>query len=168
MLSKEESLKWLQRRTDEYHSNENDIGGLVEDFDDMGKLGSGFVSSDKLEEVDIGNGVVKQPTYLNVNLIEAQKGKILELLREFTDYFTWSYTEMPDLSKELVVHRLPIKKGFHPYQQPARNFNSKIVGKIKEEVDRLLQEGFVHPCHYTEWVSNVVPVEKKNIRKIRV
>jgi hypothetical protein len=62
MLSKDESLKWLQRRMDEYRSGENDIGGVVEDFNDMGKLGSGFVSSDKLEEVDIGGGDVKRPT----------------------------------------------------------------------------------------------------------
>jgi hypothetical protein len=42
------------------------------------------------------------------------------------------------------------------------------VGKIKEEVDRLLMANFIQPCRYTEWVSNVVPVEKKNTGKIRV
>jgi hypothetical protein len=42
------------------------------------------------------------------------------------------------------------------------------VGKIKEEVDRLLKAKFMQPCRYAEWVSNVVPVEKKNIGKIRV
>jgi hypothetical protein len=42
------------------------------------------------------------------------------------------------------------------------------VGKIKEEVDRLLMANCIQPCRYTEWVSNVVPVEKKNTGKIRV
>jgi hypothetical protein len=67
-----------------------------------------------------------------------------------------------------VKHRLPIKKGFKPYRQPARNFKLKIVDKVKEEVNRLLQVRFMHPCHYAEWVSNIVPVEKKNTGKIRV
>jgi hypothetical protein len=37
---------------------------------------------------------------------------------------------------------------------------------VKEEVDRLLNAGFIQPCRYAEWVSNIVPVEKKNIGKI--
>jgi hypothetical protein len=28
--------------------------------------------------------------------------------------------------------------------------------------------GFIRPCRYVEWVSNIVPVEKKNTGKIRV
>jgi hypothetical protein len=126
------------------------------------------VSSDKLEEVDIDNKDVKRPAYLSANLTEVQNGRVLELLKEFADCFAWTYTEMHGLSKELVEHRLPIKRGFKPYKQPARNFNSKIVGKTMEEVDRLLQAGFVRSCHYVEWASNVVPVEKKNTRKIWV
>jgi hypothetical protein len=30
----------------------------------------------------------------------------------------------------------------------------------------LLQARFVQPCHYADWVSNIVLVEKKNMRKI--
>jgi hypothetical protein len=75
---------------------------------------------------------------------------------------------MPGLSWELVEHRLPIKQGSRPYRQPAQNFSQEIVVKIKEEVERLLKANFVQPCRYTEWVSNMVPVEKKNTEKIRV
>jgi hypothetical protein len=35
-----------------------------------------------------------------------------------------------------------------------------------EEVDRLLQAGFIQPCRYADWVSSIVLVEKKNTRKI--
>jgi hypothetical protein len=31
-----------------------------------------------------------------------------------------------------------------------------------------VQAGFIQPCRYVEWVSNIVPVEKKDSRKIRV
>jgi hypothetical protein len=63
---------------------------------------------------------------------------------------------------------LPIKQGFRPYKQPARNFNTKIIDRVKEEINKLLQEGFIRPCSYTDWVSNIVPVEKKNTDKIWV
>jgi hypothetical protein len=39
---------------------------------------------------------------------------------------------------------------------------------VKEEVDRLLQARFIQPCRYADWVSNIVPVEKKNTGKIRI
>jgi hypothetical protein len=69
---------------------------------------------------------------------------------------------MPGLDRGLVEHRLPIKTGFRPHKQPVRSFSPKIMDRIKEEIDRLLKAGFVQPCRYAEWVSNVVPVEKKN------
>jgi hypothetical protein len=75
---------------------------------------------------------------------------------------------MPRLSRELVRHRLLIKSGFRPYKQPARRFNLIIHDQVKEEVERLLDAGFIRPCRYAEWVSNIVPMEKKNTGKIRV
>ncbi len=75
---------------------------------------------------------------------------------------------MPGLSRDLVEHRLPIKSGFRPYKQPPRRFNSDMYDRIKEEIDRLLKAGFIRPCRYAEWISNIVPVEKKNTGKIRV
>jgi hypothetical protein len=73
---------------------------------------------------------------------------------------------MPRLSRELVEHRLPIKAGFRPYKQGAHNFKLEIIRKVKEEVDWLLQARFIQPCHYVDWVSNIIPVEKKNTGKI--
>jgi hypothetical protein len=55
-----------------------------------------------------------------------------------------------------------------PYKQPAQRFNLIIHDWVKEEVERLLNTGFIRPCRYAEWVSSIVPVEKKNIGKIWV
>ena len=75
---------------------------------------------------------------------------------------------MPGLSRDLVKHRLPIKAGFRPYKQPARRFNPSIYDRIKEEINRLLDAGFIRSCRYADWISNIVPVEKKDSGKIRV
>jgi hypothetical protein len=69
-----------------------------------------------------------------------------ELLKGFINRFALDYTEMPGLSSDLVEHHLPIKRGFWPYKQPSRSFNVRIVVRVKEEVDRLLYAGFIHPC----------------------
>jgi hypothetical protein len=55
-----------------------------------------------------------------------------------------------------------------PYKQPAQRFNLIIHDWVKEEVERLLNAGFIRPCRYAEWVSSIVSVEKKNISKIWV
>jgi hypothetical protein len=89
-------------------------------------------------------------------------------LKAYTCCFAWDYTEMPGLSRELVEHWLPIKADFRPYKQGAQNFKPEIIRRVKEEVDRLLQAGFIQPCCYVDWVSNIVPVEKKNTGKIQI
>jgi hypothetical protein len=35
-------------------------------------------------------------------------------------------------------------------------------------MDWLLQAGLIQPCRYAYWVSNIVPVEKKNTGKIQI
>jgi hypothetical protein len=59
---------WLQKRLVEYRSNENDMYESIEELDDMDKLGQGFTSADPLEEIDIGDGSIPRPTFVNKNL----------------------------------------------------------------------------------------------------
>jgi hypothetical protein len=121
---------------------------------------------DGLEKIDIGDGVILRPTYLSAHLSSSQKQELIELLKAYTCCFAWEYTKMPGLSRHLVEHRLPIKVSFGPYKQGGQNFMPELIGRVKEEVDQLLQARFIQPCRYADWVSNIVPVEKKNIGKM--
>jgi hypothetical protein len=47
--------------------------GMVEDLDELGKLGRGFSSTDDLEKVDIGDGVIPQLTDVSARLNMSQK-----------------------------------------------------------------------------------------------
>ena len=75
---------------------------------------------------------------------------------------------MSGLSHDLVDNRLSIKVGFRPYKQPSRRFNPVMYNRIKEEINRLLDARFIRSCPYAEWISNIVPVEKKDSGKIKV
>jgi hypothetical protein len=154
-------LELLSRQTVEYHSSKDDAMGMVEDLDDLGKLGQGFSSMNDLEKVDIGDRVVPRPTYVSARLNTCQGQEIIELLKAYTCCFAWDYTKMPGLSRELGEHRLPIKASFRSYKQGAQNFKPEIIESVKDKVDQLLQVRFIQPCRYTDWVSNIVPVEKK-------
>jgi hypothetical protein len=127
----------------EYRSFTDDDIGVVEDLDELGKHGRGFFSMDDLEKVDISDGVIPRPTYVSAHLNTGQKQEIIELLKAYMCCFAWDYTEMPGLSRELIEYRLPIKASFRLYKQAARNFKPEIIRRVKEEVDRLLQAGFI-------------------------
>jgi hypothetical protein len=72
---------------------------------------------DELKEVNLGEeGGMAWPTYINAGLASEEKAELCMLLREFTRCFTWNYTEMPELSQDLVEHTLPIKAGFRPFK----------------------------------------------------
>jgi hypothetical protein len=47
--------------------------GVVEDLDELGKLGRGFSSMDDIEKIDIVDGVVPLPTYVSARLNMRQK-----------------------------------------------------------------------------------------------
>jgi hypothetical protein len=47
--------------------------GVVEDLDEIGKLGREFSSMDDMDKVDIGDGVISQPTYVSARLILGQR-----------------------------------------------------------------------------------------------
>jgi hypothetical protein len=133
-----------------------------------GKLGRGFMSVHKLEEVDIGSGDKPRPTFISANLQPDFRKELIKLLKKYKDCFAWDYSEMPGLDRSIVEHWLPIKSGFKPYKQPPRKiYKDEVLADVKKEVERLLDANFVRPCIYAEWISNIVPVYKKN-GKMRV
>jgi hypothetical protein len=131
---------------------------------DEGKLGYGFTSADELEEVDIGPGDKPRPTFISKKLNPELREAMITLLRKYTDCFAWDYTEMPGLDRSIVEHRLPLKPGFRPFQQRTRQMKAEVLEEVKKEVEKMIEAGFIRACRYAEWISNVVPVQKKDGR----
>jgi hypothetical protein len=147
------NIEWLKKCVEQYRSENNDIREAINDFTEVEKLGQGFTSADLLEDIDIGNGAVPRPTFVNKNLDADYKAKLVEILKPYVDCFAWSYS---------------IKDGFRPYKQPARRFNSDIYDRVKEEINQLLEANFIRPCPYADWISSIILVEKKGAGKICV
>ncbi|CAJ2638053.1 unnamed protein product [Trifolium pratense] len=119
-------------------------------------------AQDPLQEVDIGDGSVKRPTYISANIDPTLRERMVELLKKYRDCFAWDYNEMPGLSRNLVEHRLPLRPDKKPVKQLPRRFALEIMTKIKAEIERLLKCKFIRTTRYVEWLANIVPVIKKN------
>ncbi|KAK2456506.1 hypothetical protein QL285_003866 [Trifolium repens] len=122
-------------------------------------------AQDPLEEIDIGNGSVKRPTYISANISLDLKGKLVLLLKEFSDCFAWDYNEMPGLSREMVELKLPIKAGKKPVKQLPRRFAPEIMSKIKEEIERLLKSKFIRAAR-NQKTNSVVREESSEFWKL--
>lgn len=68
---------------------------------------------------------------------------------------------MPHIAPRMVVHEIRTYPGAKPVHQHLRPLHPRKAAAIKGEVEKLLKDGFIYPIPLTEWVSNIVPVDKK-------
>ncbi|PKI73139.1 hypothetical protein CRG98_006481 [Punica granatum] len=84
---------------------------------------------------------------------------------EYQEVFAWSYANMPGLDPSIVKHFLSLDtENFPPKRQHLRRQQAGLLLRIKEEVVKQINAGFLEVCNYSEWVANIMPVEKKDER----
>lgn len=62
----------------------------------------------------------------------------------------------------VFTHHIYIKEGWNPVFQPQRRMNPSIKDIVKEELQNLLDAGFIYPISDSEQVSLLLLVPKKN------
>jgi hypothetical protein len=41
---------------------------------------------------------------------------------------------------------------------------TEVLEEVKKKIEKMLEAGFIRPCRYAEWISTIVPVQKKDGR----
>ena len=59
------------------------------------------------------------------------------------------------------MHEIPTYSDLKPICQWLRPVHLRKPNVIKGEVEKLLKASFIYPIPLTDWVSNIVPVNKK-------
>jgi hypothetical protein len=62
-MSAKKNVEWLRRRIEQYRCTTNDMCEVIEDFEDVEKLGKCFSLADPLKEIDIGDRITSRPTF---------------------------------------------------------------------------------------------------------
>lgn len=68
---------------------------------------------------------------------------------------------MKGVLRSMYTHHIYIKEGCKPVQQPQRRMNSSLKDIGKEELQKLLDAGFIYPISESDWVTPLVLVPKK-------
>jgi len=103
---------------------------------------------EEIEVINLGTEEDRKEIKIGALLDTRVKGRIVELLREYSDIFAWSYKEMLGLDPDVVEHRLPLKPECPPVKQKLRRSHPDMALKIKEEVRKQIDAGFLVTSEY--------------------
>ncbi|GKV52722.1 hypothetical protein SLEP1_g59293 [Rubroshorea leprosula] len=115
-----------------------------------------------VEEVQIDDKDPSRKTQIGTLLSPKERAELIAFLRANNDVFAWTLANMPGIPTSVSQDKLstnPLKK---LVAQKRRLFWGERLQVIKEEVEKLLQAGFVRRVDYCEWVANLVLVKKAN------
>src|ERR1043165_6884696 len=110
---------------------------------------------ESIEVVNLGTDKDRKEIKIGAGLENSVKERLIQMLRDYIEVFAWSYEDMPGLDIDIVVHRLPSKVGFLPVKQKVRRMHPEMSEKIKAEVMKQFNAGFLAVTSYPQWVANV-------------
>jgi ribonuclease HI len=151
----------IQKETEGYKSlaDEKEEAKLEKSAAENSKI----TPKEDLEVINLSHDPgIDKPVSISTSLSAVERACLINLLKEYQDVFAWKYDEMPGIDPGLVAHSLNVEPGTKPVVQPARTFHTEVEAQITQEVKKLLAAGFIKPIQHPRWLSNIVPVKKKN------
>lgn len=112
--------------------------------------------------VNIGSEKYPKMVKIDATLSFQESKKLTLLLKEYKDVFAKSYEDMPEIDPKIVQHKIPPYLDAMPIKQKLRRMRPDWVLKIKEEVTKQIDVGFLIVTKYPQLVANIVLVPKKN------
>ncbi len=83
------------------------------------------------------------------------------LLQDYKELFAWSYKELKGFQGKFVS-QIELMVNARPIKQQQDKMNPNYVLKVKEDLDKLLDVGFIYPIEIIQSLSPLVIVPKKN------
>ncbi len=102
--------------------------------------------------------------HLNIGnqLQSKQEQEVIALLQKYSKAFAWDYTDIQGIHPSTCIHHIYTDDKLKPVRQPQRRMNPTMKEIVKEELQKLLNVGFIYPISDSQWVSPLVIVPKKN------
>ena len=105
--------------------------------------------------------------HLAQSLSSKEKEEFIAFFWEKKIKFTWTYSDMPGLDPDLIMHHLSIAPEIKLVKQKLCKMHPHVALLVKAELEKLLKASFIHSIDYVEWIYNIVLVSKHD-KSIRV
>ena len=83
-------------------------------------------------------------------LTSSKEDALITLLKEFKEVFAWSYKDMLEIDTDIVQYCIPTNPVVKPVKQKLRRMKLKWTFKIKEEVEKQYNAGFLRVVNYPD------------------
>ncbi|RVX06104.1 Transposon Ty3-I Gag-Pol polyprotein [Vitis vinifera] len=77
------------------------------------------------------------------------------------EIFAWTHSDMKGIHPSIASHKLNVFPAARPIRQKIRRFHPDRQRVIQDEINKLLEAGFIREVSYPDWLANVVVVPKK-------
>ena len=85
--------------------------------------------------------------YLGKTMSGKEKEDYVELLKEYSNVFAWSSLDLQEIPPDLGEHHINLVDGIVLVRQWQYRLNPKYSLMVKEDIDRLLEAGFIYPVN---------------------
>jgi hypothetical protein len=75
---------------------------------------------------------------------------------------------MKGIHPDTCIHHIYTQEEVTHVRKPQRRMNLTLKHIVKEEIQNLLNVGFIYPIFDSKWVSLLIVVPKKVTRKLRI
>lgn len=91
-----------------------------------------------------------------------EKQKLEDFLLKNLDIFAWKHRDMVGINPKVSYHHLNVDPIFISHRLKRRALNRERYEALKEEVWKLMSNGFIKEAVYPRWISNPILVKKYN------
>jgi hypothetical protein len=121
-------------------------------------------STENEDVTECNLGTEEDPKYvkLSSSLSKEQRVEYVNLLKEFSDVFSWKYEYLRTYGTRIIEHNIPLKEETKTFREKIRQINPMLFPIMEKEVKTILDAKIIIPLRYSEWVVNLVPMRKKN------
>ncbi|XP_065626753.1 uncharacterized protein LOC136066400 [Quercus suber] len=114
----------------------------------------------EIEEVILNESKPERTTRIGTLACQTVRQALITFLRRNQDIFAWNHEDMPGIDPSVIVHKLKVNPSTPPVRQKKRVFAPERDRAIAQEVEKLLEAGFIREVYYPEWLANMVMVKK--------
>jgi hypothetical protein len=76
--------------------------------------------------------------------------------------FAWSYEDLKGIPPSLAKHKIKLEKDIPTAHQAKYRMNPNYASIVKQDINKLLEAGFIASVEEASWLSPIVIVSKKN------
>ena len=114
------------------------------------------------ELINLGTNLKPQNINLGLGLSSEERLSFIHLLKKYKYVLAWSYEDLKMFGTSIIQHTIPMISNDKPIQHKLRKIHLNLENQIKTELNKLLKAKIIFIVRPSRWVSNLVPIRKKN------